>query len=191
VPVDWVDDPDSRVDIVSTALADLRGIARLAGALARGTVPLRDLRQQLGRHPIEVPGVPNRLAWQAIRFAFIGALSTVAYLLLFLTMRTPLGAQGANLAALLITAVANTAANRRFTFGVTGAGVARHQAQGLLVFGLGLALTSGSLALLGALSAHPPRLVEIGVLVVANLAATAMRFVLLRHWVFTSRKELS
>ena len=30
VPVDWVDDPDSRVDIVATAIADLKGIARLA-----------------------------------------------------------------------------------------------------------------------------------------------------------------
>jgi glycosyltransferase involved in cell wall biosynthesis len=30
VPVDWVEDPDSRVDIVATALADLRGVARLA-----------------------------------------------------------------------------------------------------------------------------------------------------------------
>ena len=29
VPVDWVDDPDSRVDVMSTARADLRGIARL------------------------------------------------------------------------------------------------------------------------------------------------------------------
>ncbi|GHI04841.1 dolichyl-phosphate beta-glucosyltransferase [Streptomyces cellostaticus] len=29
VPVDWVDDPDSRVDILATALADLRGIARM------------------------------------------------------------------------------------------------------------------------------------------------------------------
>ncbi len=29
VPVDWVDDADSRVDIVPTALADLRGVARL------------------------------------------------------------------------------------------------------------------------------------------------------------------
>jgi glycosyltransferase involved in cell wall biosynthesis len=29
VPVDWVDDPDSRVDILRTALDDLRGIARL------------------------------------------------------------------------------------------------------------------------------------------------------------------
>ncbi len=29
VPVDWVEDRDSRVEIVSTALADLRGVARL------------------------------------------------------------------------------------------------------------------------------------------------------------------
>ncbi len=30
VPVSWTDDPDSRVDIVTTALEDLKGIARLA-----------------------------------------------------------------------------------------------------------------------------------------------------------------
>ena len=30
VPVDWVDDPDSRVDIVRTAVDDLRGVGRLA-----------------------------------------------------------------------------------------------------------------------------------------------------------------
>jgi glycosyltransferase involved in cell wall biosynthesis len=30
VPVDWVDDPDSRVHIVSTAIEDLRGVWRLA-----------------------------------------------------------------------------------------------------------------------------------------------------------------
>jgi glycosyltransferase involved in cell wall biosynthesis len=32
VPVDWVDDPDSRVDIVPTAIADLRGVWRLLQA---------------------------------------------------------------------------------------------------------------------------------------------------------------
>jgi putative flippase GtrA len=63
--------------------------------------------------------------------------------------------------------------------------------QGLLVFGLALALTSGSLAALNTLDAHPARLAEVGVLVVANLAATAMRFVLLRQWVFASRRESS
>ena len=32
VPVDWIDDPDSRVKIVPTAIDDLRGIARLLAA---------------------------------------------------------------------------------------------------------------------------------------------------------------
>jgi len=44
VPVDWVDDPDSRVDIVATALADLRGIARLGWALATGRLPVAAVR---------------------------------------------------------------------------------------------------------------------------------------------------
>ena len=56
--------------------------------------------------------------------------------------------QLANFLALLTTAVANTAANRRFTFGIAGGSeVARHHFEGLLVFGIGLALTSGALAL--------------------------------------------
>ena len=40
VPVDWVDDPDSRVDVMSTAVADLRGIVRVGRALVRGNIPL-------------------------------------------------------------------------------------------------------------------------------------------------------
>ncbi len=194
VPVDWVDDDDSRVDIVATALADLRGVLRVGRALATGALPLRDLRAQLGRNPLEVPRVPGvapTLSRQILRFATIGVLSTLAYLALFILLRHPLGAQPANFAALFLTAVANTAANRRFTFGVRGAGVARHQLQGLLVFGLGLALTSGALTLLGAISSAPSRAVEVGVLVLANLAATVLRFVLLREWVFPYRKGAS
>ncbi|MET8367829.1 dolichyl-phosphate beta-glucosyltransferase, partial [Micromonospora sp. NPDC005194] len=52
VPVDWVDDPDSRVDIVATALADLRGMGRLGRALVTGALPLAELRAQLGRAPL-------------------------------------------------------------------------------------------------------------------------------------------
>ena len=130
-----------------------------------------------------------RLGGQAVRFAAIGGLSTLAYLLLFTLARPSMGAQAANLLALLVTAVANTAANRRFTFGVRGGdGAARHQLQGLVVFALGLALTSGALALLSAVSARPPRLVELAVLVLANLLATALRFVLLRIWVFRTKE---
>ncbi|MFI5847045.1 dolichyl-phosphate beta-glucosyltransferase [Micromonospora chalcea] len=182
VPVDWVDDPDSRVDIVATALADLRGIGRLGRALVTGALPLAQLRAQLGRGPLPAPParVPAGLPRQLVRFAAVGVASTLAYLLLFLLARGPLGAQPANLLALLLTAVANTAANRRLTFGVSGRRHAgRHHLQGLLAFALGLALTSGSLAALHA-TTTPARLLELTVLVVANLAATALRFLLLR-----------
>ena len=102
--------------------------------------------------------------------------------------RPALDAQAANVAALLVTAIGNTAANRRFTFGVRGSGVARHQLQGLIVFGLGLAVTSGALALLEHLTDHPSRRLELAVLVAANLTATAVRFVLFRAWVFGRRR---
>jgi putative flippase GtrA len=187
VPVDWVDDPNSRVDLVATALADLRGIARLGQALATGALPVAALRQQLGRRPLEAaaPGVPPGLARQVVRFAGVGVASTAAYLVIYVTLRAFLAAQPANLAALLLTALANTAANRRFTFGVTGRrGVTRHQAQGLVAFAAGLALTSGSLAALHAVVPAPGRPAEIVVLVLANLAATVLRFLLLRGWVF-------
>ncbi|MDQ3790997.1 MAG: bifunctional glycosyltransferase family 2/GtrA family protein [Actinomycetota bacterium] len=183
VPVDWVDDPDSRVDIVATAIADLKGIARLARGFATGRIPVAQLREQLGR---DAP--PTGLLRQLVRFATVGVVSTVAYLVLYSLLRTGLGAQSANFVALGVTAIGNTAANRRYTFGVRGrAGVARHQFEGLIVFCLGLGLTSGSLAVLHGLTA-PGRGLELAVLVVANLAATVLRFLLLRGWVFHPRR---
>jgi putative flippase GtrA len=188
VPVDWVDDPDSRVDIVATAVADLKGIARLARALFTGALPLGGLRARFGREPL-VDGVPAGMPNQLVRFATVGVLSTLAYLVLFAALRPFGGAQLANLLALLITAVANTAVNRRLTFGVRGSeNVLRHQVQGLLIFGIGLGLTSGALAALGWLEPHPARLLEIAVLVTANLAATLLRFVLMRSWVFRTAR---
>lgn len=177
VPVDWVDDPDSRVDIRSTALADLRGVARLATAFCTGALPISALRKEFGR-------TPDSLAGQAARFVVIGVASTLVCLALFLVLRPVLPAQAANLVALLATAIANTAANRRLTFGVRGGrDAARHQVQGLVVFAIGLACTSGALAMVGSAG----RWVEVAVLVLANLFATVVRFVLLRSWVFRVR----
>ena len=187
VPVDWIDDPDSRVDIASTAMTDLRGIARLARAFTTGRLPVNDLRAQLGRAPLEpaTPGVPAGLTRQLVRFATIGLISTLAYLLLFLLLRDPLGAQGANALTLFITAIANTTLNRRFTFGITGhQRHTRQQLQGLIVFGLALGLTSATLATAHAINNTPPATVELALLIAANAIATLMRFLLLRRWVF-------
>ena len=186
VPVDWVDDPDSRVDIIATATADLKGIGRLLRGFANGSIPVNTIAAQLGSST--KAAAPGSLLRQVVRFGAIGVASTLAYLLLFMLMHAPLGAQVANLVALLLTAIANTAANRRFTFGVRGGGVAKNQFEGLIVFGIALTITSGALAGLHAFVPHAHHLVELTVLVAANLVATAVRFVLLRGWVFHPRR---
>jgi len=188
VPVDWVDDPDSRVDVVATAKADLRGVVRVGRDLAAGRIPLADLRAHLPLVGDARPATPvepgNVLLRQLVRFALVGVASTLAYVVLYALLAGPMGAQAANVVALLLTAVANTAANRRLTFGVRGAGgVLRHHGQGLAVFGLAWALTASSLAVLHA-TTDPPRALELTVLVAANLLATVLRFLLLRSWVF-------
>ncbi|WP_234904246.1 glycosyltransferase [Mycolicibacterium frederiksbergense] len=187
VPVDWVDDPDSRVDIVATAKADLRGIGRLLRGFTDGSIPVNTIAAQLGSRRAAAPG---SLLRQVVRFGTVGVLSTAAYLLLFLMLHGLLGAQLANLLALLLTAIGNTAANRRFTFSVRGAGtIARHHVEGLIVFAIALAITSGSLAGLHAVTDQPDQLLETSVLVIANLVATVARFVLLRGWVFHPRRR--
>jgi glycosyltransferase involved in cell wall biosynthesis len=159
VPVDWVDDPDSRVDIVRTAIEDLKGVARLAAT--------------------------GRIA----RFMGVGVASTLAYALLFVLLRGALGAGGANALALALTAVGNTAANRRLTFGLRGrAGLLRQHAMGALVYVLTLGLTSGALAVLHGLVATPARALELAVLIAASTVATVTRYVALRTWVFARRR---
>ena len=189
VPVDWIDDADSRVNVISTALADLRGIMRLGTGLARGTiaVPVLGDPSPSGLRPR--PGQPSAgsgsLAGQLVRFVAVGVTCTVAYVLIYLLLRGAMSAQAANALSLLITAVANTALNRRLTFGIRGrAHAARHQLRGLIAFGIGLALTSGALAALHAASPQPSRAAEVTVLILANLVATLVRFGLYRSWVF-------
>ena len=181
VPVDWIDDPDSRVDIVSTAVADLRGIVRLGRDLARGRIPLTT-RQ---------PDSPSATMFgQLVRFCAIGAVSTVAYVVLYLLLRGAMSAPSANALALLLTAIANTAANRVMTFGVRGSHArVRHQLQGLVVFGIGLALSTTALAAVHQVQPHASRAVELTALIVANLAASLIRFLLFRGWVFRAARH--
>ena len=182
VPVDWTDDPGTTVDIAATAAEDLRGVWRLLRGFAGGRIPIGAVRAELSRRPVApVAGVPSGLLGQVVRFAAIGVASTLAYAVLYLLLRVVLDAQAANLVALAVTAVANTAANRVLTFGVRGSdGLLTHHATGLLAFVVALGLTSGSLALLHLAAPDAARWVELGVLAVANAVATAVRFIALK-----------
>ena len=128
---------------------------------------------------LQMPAI--RRPWkQLFTFAAVGVASTAAYALLYLLLHPLLGAFAANALALLITAVANTATNRRVTFGVRGnSGVLGDHAVGLAAFAAGLVLTTGALAVLHAVS-DPGRLAELIALMTANALATLLRFIALR-----------
>ncbi len=160
VPVDWVDDPDSTVKLAATAWKDLRGVARMAAA---GPVA---------------------------RFAAVGVACTLAFALLYLILHPALGAVAANVVALAVTAIANTAANRAFTFRVRGpADLGRHHARGFVVFLLTVALSTGALGVLHGLDPTPARGIELAVLIGASLVATVTRYVAMRTWVFTQGRH--
>ena len=144
--MDWIDDADSRVNIIAppwpTCAASsgsapgwpaVRSASPCWAAPPRGAAARRngtDRRRPAGRGAGQPGG----------RFIAVGAASTAAFVLLYLLFRGVMTAQAANAASLLITAIANTAANRRFTFGIRGrAHAARHQLRGLIAFGVGLA----------------------------------------------------
>ncbi|MEV6210373.1 glycosyltransferase [Kitasatospora sp. NPDC051914] len=183
VPVDWVDDPDSRVDIVRTAVDDLKGMARVARRSLSGAADVQAPER------VRQAQLPPGLGWQLASFAVVGTLSTLAYVLLYLGMRQLMPALAANFLALAVTAVFNTAANRRFTFGVTGRRDAlKHQIEGGIAFAVGLVLSSGAIALLGAAAPAAGHSAELAALVGANALATLVRFLLLRVWVFNPRR---
>jgi len=155
VPVDWDDDPDSRVSILPTALEDLGGVWRL------------------------MRSGPSRI----VRFATVGIASTLAYGLIYLALRELAAPWLANLVALIVTAVANTAANRRFTFGVQGRrGAATDYAAGLTAFLIALVLTTGAGDALRHLMPGAPHLLEVAAMTGANLIATLCRYAMFRGW---------
>ena len=166
LPVDWVEDEDSRVDLVATALEDFRGVLRLASGRWIGVAPAH-------------------LHGQLARFAAVGLVSTVAYAALYWVLRGFLTPAVSNSLALVVTAVSNTAANRRLTFGVRGAGgLLRDHAGGLVAFAVALVLTNAAIGAMALIKPTPSLGVEIAVLTAANAVATVVRFVVLRTLLF-------
>jgi putative flippase GtrA len=155
------------------------------------------MAQQAVERPASVLSGRVELAWwalqqrsavgQGVRFACVGVLSTVFHLGLFALLDQRLAAQVANVAALLLSTIGNTALNRRWTFGVTGRGSAtRQHAQSLLVFGVAWALSAGVLWLLPLVWSHPTTPESTGAVAVSMVGSTALRFVAMRRCIFRS-----
>ncbi|HET6664574.1 MAG TPA: GtrA family protein [Acidimicrobiales bacterium] len=132
------------------------------------------------------PATGKALSQQVIRFAGVGALSTVLHLGLFaLLVRAGLASQLANGIALVIATIANTAANRAWTFGVSGRDrMAVHHGQALVIFAITWTATTAALAVLGAGWPEAGTAAQTAVVALANVVSTAVRFVAMRRWIF-------
>ncbi len=172
VPVHWVDDTDSRVDVVPTALMDLRGVWRLLGPAARRRVTASAAKD------------PEVFADELMRFAGVGALSTVAYVGLFAVLQPDLGSYAANAVAIGLCSVGNTALHR----GMVGAATHRlgrwHRWAGAVaLLTVSLAFTTVALTVTRVIGVDSliPQLLA---LTAANVGAASVRFGILRTWVF-------
>jgi glycosyltransferase involved in cell wall biosynthesis len=108
VPVDWIDNADSRVHVARTALDDLAGSVRMVRTFASG-------RGRLDLGSSARPLLDDDFGRRLVRFGLIGSVSTAISLFVFLLTRGMLGAIGANALAVSTTFVANTWANAHFT----------------------------------------------------------------------------
>ena len=135
-------------------------------------------------------GAPRiQLSQQVIRFASVGLGTTALHLGLFAALvRGGAPSQLANGVALVIATLVNTGFNRAWTFGVSGRKrLAIHHGQALVIFAITYAATTLALALLGAVAPGASTLVQTGVVLLANILSTAVRFVAMRSWIFSDR----
>ena len=171
VPVDWVDDPDSRVQIARTALDDLRGMWRMARHRQTGGATSSPVVRQVATD-------------QLLRFAGVGVVSTLGYLFLFVAWRPLAGTLGANALALAICTIFNTAVHRELARGADGQ-PRRGRYVAIVAALLAASLTLTTLSLLAADLLSPTSLLlEVGAVTVANAVAALLRFAVLRAWVF-------
>ncbi len=233
VPVDWVDDTDSRVEVLHTALKDLSGVWRMLGPRSRRRIAGRSERAakpadgvvtgmdpaplttsvpgwappeggpgRTGRgpstlslvtgssaEPLSDPTGPARpdgavFSDELLRFAGVGAVSTLAYASLFAALEPSLGSYLANAVAIGLCSLGNTAAHRGM------AGTARHGldrrhrlAVASCLMGVSLASTTAALVAVRSLG-FDSLLPELGAVAVVNAGAAVLRFGILRTWVF-------
>jgi glycosyltransferase involved in cell wall biosynthesis len=171
VAVDWVDDPDSHVHVVSTAVVDLKGVWRISHGESRKSCRVMSAVS---------PSFDQVPAEQLIQFAGVGVVSTLAYLFLFVASRPVLGLFAANALAIAITTLGNTAAHREFSHRLHAT---RFVAMASQLFCISLGVTSAALAVVRVTDPRSLPLTIVAVLAAHALAAI-LRFSVLRAWVF-------
>lgn len=125
------------------------------------------------------------LVRQLLRFTGVGVVCTVTSLALYAFMRPWIGSQPANAAALIMTSLMNTALNRRLTFKITERHrMKRDHLNGLIVIAVALLITGGSLGVLHWVNPDATVADELWTTTLSGFLATAVRFTMLRHWIF-------
>jgi putative flippase GtrA len=203
VPVDWVDDLDSRVEVLQTALADLRGVWRMLGRhperrRSSNAPSLSPIDAIVGPTPTGSPtGItvgaahgPDRNSVPAdelFRFAGVGVISTAASAAMFAMLEPVLGGYSANAVAIVTCSLANAAAHHGMAGSFCGRLDRRHR---LITAGaltaVSLAFTTGALAVTRA-AGFRSLLPALCAVTAGNLAASVVRFSILRTWVFRPR----
>lgn len=128
---------------------------------------------------------------QLVRFTGVGIICTATSLALYALLRPWLGPQLANAVALVLTSLMNTALNRRLTFRIAGQHrMARDHLHGVIVIAVALVITGGSLGVLHWV--HPEATVadELWTTTLSGFLATAVRFTMLRHWIFRRARHV-
>jgi putative flippase GtrA len=175
VPVDWVDDPDSRVRIVPTALEDLRGVWRISHGPA----------SRAHQHPVGTTGPFGQVtADQLFPFAGVGAISTLAFLLLFLAGRPAVGNVMANALALVLCTIFNTVAHRELSRSLEGPAQKRRFVTAVIGLSVVSLLLTTVALVLAQLLAGPALAVALVAVASAYGVSGVIRFTVLRAWVF-------
>jgi glycosyltransferase involved in cell wall biosynthesis len=177
VPVDWIDDPDSRVHIAQAMSADLKGIWRLVRHQSPEAPELPELR-------LLESSKNSKLSGMLTSYAGIGVTSTITYLVLYLLLRNVLAIYGANVLAFGVSTIMSTIGHAQFGSGPKNA-LSRRVAilAGAASFLSGVGLTTLTLSLDTLLGTTSP-LAEALAIIAGTGAAALVRFALLQSWMF-------
>ncbi|MGI8848491.1 MAG: GtrA family protein [Candidatus Dormibacteria bacterium] len=160
-----------------------------AGGLARAEVEIH-----LGGTPwvlAEIAELRHPRRSPLLRFFVIGAISTAAYVGIFLALSSVMVETLANITASVLTTLMSTALNCVYTFGeVRFVNRLRAQAGGLVALAISVLVTSAALWVLADLDDQPSALALAATLVPATAIAGLLRFALLRRAIRPARQAV-